>query len=173
MLSAALYKCKRRASGVMQAPRLQYGMTTVAETRRANLELLVAELGTLDAVAAAGQTSSIYLSQIRNRALDSDTGRPRDMGPVIARRLEDGTKKPHGWMDEAHPTTALPPSDAPQVRFTLDHALPIVLDALRDAPHRDELRRLLHLLVDTDAPAYRQRLAELLSGQPSKRQANA
>lgn len=29
-------------------------------------------------------------------------------------------------------------------------------------PHRDELRTLLALLVDHDAPAYRQRLAELL-----------
>ncbi|TSE32080.1 helix-turn-helix domain-containing protein [Tepidimonas charontis] len=41
-------------------------------------------------------------------------------------------------------------------------ALPVVLDAIAMCPHRDELRTLLALLVDHDAPAYRQRLAELL-----------
>lgn len=37
-----------------------------------------------------------------------------------------------------------------------------MLDAIAACPHRDELRTLLALLVDHDAPAYRQRLAELL-----------
>lgn len=56
---------------------------------------------------------------------------------------------------------ALPPS--------LPDALPVVLDALAASPHRAELRSLLALLVDTDAPAYRARLAELLvDGAPGK-----
>lgn len=42
------------------------------------------------------------------------------------------------------------------------NALPVVLDALAKAPARAELRTLLPLLIDSDAQAYRQRLAELL-----------
>jgi hypothetical protein len=81
---------------------LKFDMLTIAEIRRANLELLVAQAGTLDAVAAAGGTTSIYLSQIRNRALDQKTKRAREMGSAMARRLEDGMKKPMGWMDQHH-----------------------------------------------------------------------
>lgn len=49
---------------------------------------------------------------------------------------------------------------------SISAALPVVLDAIAACPHRDELRTLLALLVDHDAPAYRQRLAELLSLPP-------
>lgn len=45
---------------------------------------------------------------------------------------------------------------------TLRQALPVVLDAMQRCQARGELRTLLTLLVDSDAPAYRQRLAELL-----------
>jgi hypothetical protein len=77
-------------------------MNTIAQIRRANLERLVIRLGTLEAVADKGQTSSIYLSQIRNMAVDTKTGRPREMGTAMARRLEVGTDKPSGWMDVDH-----------------------------------------------------------------------
>lgn len=75
-------------------------MKLVAEIRRDNLELLIAEMGSLKAVAEHGQTSEIYLSQIRNRAIDQKTGQPRSMGNQIARRLEAG--RAVGWMDEPH-----------------------------------------------------------------------
>lgn len=53
------------------------------------------------------------------------------------------------------------PASGPAAPALID-ALPVVLDALAAAPERAELRSLLPLLADTDAPAYRQRLAELL-----------
>lgn len=77
-------------------------MQTVADARRANLEALVVECGTLDQVAASIGSSPIYLSQIRNRTPDAKTGRPRDMGSQLARRLELAFKKPVGWMDQQH-----------------------------------------------------------------------
>lgn len=83
-------------------------MRTVAQIRLANLELLITELGTMEAVAEKGQTSSVYLSQLRQRAVDIKTGRPREMGGVIARRLETGTKKQPGWMDQEHADPAQP-----------------------------------------------------------------
>lgn len=63
-------------------------MQTIGDIRRANLELLVAEYGTLDALAEAVGTSPIYLSQIRNKYPDAETGRPRQMGGQLARRPE-------------------------------------------------------------------------------------
>lgn len=81
-------------------------MRTVAEIRRANLEALVIERGSLDAVATLAETSQIYLSQIRHQTIDGKTGKPRKMGGIIARRLEKGSSKPDGWMDHDHSNTS-------------------------------------------------------------------
>lgn len=75
------------------------GVQTVALIRLANLERLIQEAGTLEKAAAAAETSSVYLSQLRNRAIDGKTGRPRDMGSQMARRLEAAFGKSPGWMD--------------------------------------------------------------------------
>lgn len=71
--------------------------------------------------------------------------------------LSEGEEQP-GWLDaDAHPTPPTP---------ELAAALPVVLDAIAACPERAELERLLPLLV-TGAPAYRQRVAELLGGPPA------
>lgn len=54
------------------------------------------------------------------------------------------------------------PSPSPAAP-SLAEALPVVLDALADAPDRGRLRTALLALLDDDAPPYRQRLAELLA----------
>lgn len=77
-------------------------MLTIDQIRLANLNLLVREAGTLQAVAEAAETSSVYLSQVRNRLADPKTGRHRAMGSKLARRLESAFGKPEGWMDEAN-----------------------------------------------------------------------
>lgn len=58
---------------------------------------------------------------------------------------------------------ALPPLGAGVM--TIREALPVVLEAMRACPHREELRTLLTLLIDIDAEPYRKRLAELLDTQ--------
>lgn len=103
MLSAALLQGQAPRllwdiSTALQMPR----MRTIGEIRRENLELLIEEAGTLDAVAEKGETHQVYLSQIRNRASDAKTGRPRELGTVVARRLETKFGKDRGWMDEPH-----------------------------------------------------------------------
>lgn len=60
----------------------------------------------------------------------------------------------------ALPAVGQPTSTQPT---TVAAALSIVLDALAACKARAELRQLLPMLVDTDAPAYRHRLAELLT----------
>jgi hypothetical protein len=77
-------------------------MKTVGEVRLENLEALVREFGTLDAVATRAESTSVYLSQLRNGTPDQKTGKSRQMGNAIARRLEAACGKPPGWMDASH-----------------------------------------------------------------------
>lgn len=75
-------------------------MGTAAANRRANLERLISELGSIEALAVRADSTAVYLSQVRNQAPDSKTGRPRSMGDQMARRLERACGKPAGWMDQ-------------------------------------------------------------------------
>lgn len=79
-------------------------MKPIGAIRRANLEALLREFPTMDALAAAAGSTSVYLSQIRNQTPDQKTGKPREMGSKLARRLEAiaGHEKPTGWMDIEH-----------------------------------------------------------------------
>lgn len=76
-------------------------MKTNAEIRLENLRLLIGEFGTQDKVAELAETSPVYLSQILNGAADSKTGRVRQIGDPLARKLEEGCGKEVGWMDNA------------------------------------------------------------------------
>lgn len=74
---------------------------TAKETRLANLRRLVAEFGSITAVAEASLTSEKYLWQILSgRPLPSGT--TRGVGDTLARKLEAGCQKPPGWMDTRH-----------------------------------------------------------------------
>lgn len=86
-------------------------MKTIAEIRRANLDLLAQEFGTIDLVAARSGTSPVYLSQIKHQAIDAKTGKTREMGTVVARKLDKGCGKMPGWMDTDHsaPNVSLAP----------------------------------------------------------------
>lgn len=77
-------------------------MKTVSEIRLDNLDILIEEYGTQDKVAEAAGTSSVYLSQIKNRSADAKTGKLRQMGDDMARKLEAGCNKERGWMDHSH-----------------------------------------------------------------------
>ena len=84
-------------------------MKSASEVRLENLEVLVKEAGTADALAEACGLSAEYISQIRNRAIDNKTGRPRNLGSRAARKLEEGMSKPLGWMDTNHAPSAPSP----------------------------------------------------------------
>ena len=77
-------------------------MKTISEIRLENLEALIVELGTAEAVAKRAETSAIYLSQIRNKAVDRKTKKTRQIGDPLARKLETGCDKERGWMDHEH-----------------------------------------------------------------------
>jgi hypothetical protein len=74
----------------------------IGQTRLDNLETLIQQFGTADALAEMAGTSPVYISMLRNRTLDAKTGRPREMGTAMARRMEAAAGKPSGWMDQVH-----------------------------------------------------------------------
>jgi len=78
-------------------------MKTVAEIRHDNLLLLLDEAGTAEALATLVESSPIYISQLRNKAVDSKTKKPRQIGDALARKLELRCGKEVGWMDHEHP----------------------------------------------------------------------
>lgn len=84
------------------------GMSTVAETRRANLTLLLKEVGEGrgDAARLARLTGvkAPTISQLR-RLTRYPNGVERMMGDDIARKLEKGMGKSVGWMDHPHDET--------------------------------------------------------------------
>jgi hypothetical protein len=82
------------------------GMKSIAEIRLANLLALIKEAGTQHALAERAETTPIYLSQVVNRIQDHKSGRPRELGTDMARRLEQAMGKPENWMDHDHAAAA-------------------------------------------------------------------
>ncbi|MDH5528135.1 MAG: S24 family peptidase [Nitrospirota bacterium] len=64
--------------------------------RRHNLTILISEAGGQKKLAGRTGVNPAYLSQILSRKT------LRTMGDDVARRLERGMSKPHGWMDVMH-----------------------------------------------------------------------
>ncbi len=70
----------------------------IKEIRAQNLESLVKEAGSAKKLAELCNTDPAYISQIRTYRKTA-SGRKRAVGDDLARKLEDGMGKPHGWMD--------------------------------------------------------------------------
>lgn len=95
----------------------------------------------------------------------------RSLGDALARHIEIACGLPQGWFDTDDDVPPQPFEEQlstwKQPPMPISTALPVVLDAIQKCQHREELRTLLALIVDVDAPAYRQRLAELLGARPA------
>jgi hypothetical protein len=93
-IAAASFANLRRAHVILW-------VQTVDKTRRARLEELIREFGSiaeLNEAMGMDRTDATF-SQIRNMAVHSKSGKPRVMGDDLARRIEEKLKKPDGWMD--------------------------------------------------------------------------
>lgn len=97
MLSIALDQLHLLAIGHPMAD-----MQTISETRRQRLSMLVAKynnsLAELNEALGLDRTDST-LSQIRNQSAHSRTGKPRQMGDDLARKIETSLNLKEGWMD--------------------------------------------------------------------------
>lgn len=120
-------------------------MKPIGDIRRANLEALLLEFQTLDALAAAAGSTSVYLSQIRNRYKDRKSGKPREMGSQMARRLEaiPGHEKPTGWMDIEHDA-----DQAAAIRLSVAEPAASYVSVLSSQQH-DQLMRDLADIPDS------------------------
>ena len=74
-------------------------MKTNNETRRDNLAIAVSRLGSAAALADKAGVSAVYLSQIKNSAMEWKTGKPKAMGDDVARKIESAIHEPSGWLD--------------------------------------------------------------------------
>lgn len=77
-------------------------MHTIDEIRMENLRVLVKEKGSQKKVSDDTGASQVYLSQLMNAAKDAKTGKPRQIGDDMARKLEAGCGKERGWLDNVH-----------------------------------------------------------------------
>lgn len=127
-------------------------MKTIAEIRLENLEALIKELGTQDKVAEAAGTSSVYLSQIKNKAADAKTGKLRQMGDDMARKIEIGCGKEVGWMDNNHA-----PAEYEHVPdgFYMEHA-----NTLGDGGSKEDDIALMQQVSDGDKVLFYKWVAE-------------
>lgn len=77
-------------------------MKTIAEIRLANLRQLIHEAGKAAELSRRlDNVPPTYLSQITTGVL-TPSGKPRGVGPILARKLEAAMHKPRGWMDQVH-----------------------------------------------------------------------
>lgn len=92
----------------VEFPKLAHGnlieaMQTIGETRLQRLGMLVKRhndsLSELNVAIGLVKTDST-LSQIRTGAPHSKTGKPREMGDVLARKIEMALGLERGWMDQ-------------------------------------------------------------------------
>ena len=84
-------------------------MASVEETRYKNLLRLIGEHGGQARLAEKIHKSPAQISQWKNRAPNSKTGKPRNIGSATAREIEYFLDKPDGWMDVPHVREPEPP----------------------------------------------------------------
>lgn len=73
--------------------------------RLENLKSLISEFGSAVNVAKETGVNEAYISQVISGTL-LPSGNPRGVGDKMARKLEEGCKKPFGWMDITHKPNA-------------------------------------------------------------------
>lgn len=120
-------------------------MKSAADVRLENLETLVKQAGTADALAERCGLSAEYISQIRNRAVDKKTGKARNLGSQAARKLEAGMGKPTGWMDTNHSNLASEAKDSKH-KWPFKKATPERIQALT-AEQQRQLDDAIHLIL--------------------------
>lgn len=93
---------------------------TIDEIRLARLTLLRDKYGSVAGLLRALKrpTRDATLSQLLTRAPDSKTGKPRQMGSVLARKIEASLSLPTGWTDQpiSPPPGAVSADTTPLVR---------------------------------------------------------
>ncbi len=81
-------------------------MKSIDDIRRENLQALERRFGSLKALSDALERSESQVSQWKNGAANSGTGKPRGMRTDTARYIEEKTLVAAGWLDQDHSLVA-------------------------------------------------------------------
>ena len=76
-------------------------MKTIEEIRRENLKK-VCKLHKQKVVADKIDSDPSYLSQVINKTIKKETGKPKELGSETARKIETEFDLEYGWMDNDH-----------------------------------------------------------------------
>ncbi|MHB0820104.1 hypothetical protein ACYCFK_17740 [Stutzerimonas stutzeri] len=122
-------------------------MKDIDEIRRTNMRLLEQDFGGLAAVSKRIGMSPAQFGNLRDGVKDSKTGVRRGMRKATARRIEEATGKPSGWLDTDH--SASPP----QPDEVKTSPIPLLMNAYQQASASD--RAIVDLLLGiTPEPAW-------------------
>lgn len=77
-------------------------MKDIDQIRRENIKAIEDELGSASIAAKAIGMALAQFLNLRDGAKDSKTGKPRGMRKETAWKIEDGARKPRGWLDIDH-----------------------------------------------------------------------
>lgn len=128
----------------------------IEDIRRARLNLLIDEYGSITALAQKLDRQPAQVSQWRNASIDKATGKPRTMKSDTARRIEACTGKPDGWMDQpindnvVDVRLSLSAYDTSSYQLTKDEAVLIAWYRKKTANERSHLLSLLGILKQPD-----------------------
>ncbi len=160
------------------------GMLTVEEIRHANFLRLLDERcgGKLVIMAQRLSKSPSQVSQLRNQSAHSRTGLPRQIGPDIARQIEEAFELPRGWMDVEHTEgvydlqvgtgpTLSQASDQVSALLgtTVPHALAVLRDSLRglSPSARKNAGLMLRELAEDPTDDQKLEILRVIFGEPS------
>lgn len=104
-----LLSIARRCTTKLAGRYLIGDMKTVEDIRRENLGRLVEQSGGITALnTRLGRSArDSTFNQILNKSPNSRGGKPKSMGPRMARAVEDSLSLPSGWMDTQHDQEAV------------------------------------------------------------------
>ncbi len=93
-------------------------MRSIDDIRRSNIRRLEQEYGSLKALADKIERSESQVSQWKNGAVNSGTGKPRGMRSETARFIELATERQEGWLDRDHDASDTAAENANEIANT-------------------------------------------------------
>ena len=106
-------------------------MKSIDDIRRENLQALEQQFGSLKKLADTLERSESQVSQWKNGAANSATGKPRGMRTETARYIEEKSGMRPGWLDSDHSIEALADKDRHQ---SFDSNVRMVPEGVRSYP---------------------------------------
>jgi hypothetical protein len=103
--------CVRKTAPRSKLP-TEKTLKTIDDIRHANLKVAADRVGSATMLAEKAGVLAVYLSRLKNHAIETRTGNVKTMGAKVARKLEAAIGEPAGWFDADHTPEAASPRQA-------------------------------------------------------------